>query len=383
MIQDELRGKAGRARLGAWRTALAGGMCAIALAALCSALYARHAKTCTGDLVRDMSPIGSRARKLPSIATAVAVSSVRTYSTWHLFDFNERAVDYVPPVFQVGPFQLRIDLGVISERPLPPRGAATLEDPGSCDGRALSLYRNAYFSALSEAASLNITLRRDAERDEWVLTFPAPNGRFTSYELLEHDKSDPVGQGTHLDMAAVAFRKTPKTLPRPSIASMIGGLLLLLGLRDLRHAARYFRRGGLASWREGVLKDGTWIEPQDGGPLVRTTGLAATARGPVLFALSTSASPTYRTSDAPVAARVCAGSREELRALHGRSAKRASRCFALACVALILSFFLPTLQPFQLRALQEDFARFRRERREAAAAITDRARGSVAPSSGH
>jgi hypothetical protein len=58
----------------------------------------------------------------------------------------------------------------------------------------------------------------------------------------------------------------------------------------------------------------------------------------VLFAPSMSASPTYRTPDVLVAASVVAGSRAELLEFHAWRAVRASMCFGVACVALLISF---------------------------------------------
>jgi hypothetical protein len=233
-----------------WLVALPLGVAAIALAALSSAAYAHHAKTCTGGLVRDPTLVGARARELPPMATPLVKRSALGF-----FDSKD-ATDAVPPLFQLGPFELRDDFGpttstssMTTSRPIPPVGSVSVEDPSSCDASALELYHQGQFSfqPLDGNATIFTTLRHDAARDEWLVTFPAPGsaakGSMDSYEVLPADPSDPVVAGNRAQMAAVAFRRAPKETPVPPMASFVGGILLLVGLRDLLHA----RRGGRAA----------------------------------------------------------------------------------------------------------------------------------------
>lgn len=86
-------------------------------------------------------------------------------------------------------------------------------------------------------------------------------------------------------------------------------LLALVGtieaVRSVRRAHAWFRSGGMASWREGIVRDATLV-PSDGGEPIAVPGLGD---GPVLFCVR---------PDAAVLADSVPGTRQSFRSVYGR-----------------------------------------------------------------
>jgi hypothetical protein len=294
---------------------------AAALAVGCLVSFLRRGATCTGEFLAGdentvfyqdwrpllgTSPELDRALALPAVATATLLSSRRDW-----FPFLEAGSGWPHAgtrVYALGPFRLRTrywETSLVED--------FTVEDPMSCSGEPLT------FSNLVAGPA---TLREDKSNGRYAITF------------LDADGSK---------SAALVFHRSSGTTRWPFGTWMVGCALLIGAIRSLFIAGRYFRKGGLISWRAGQLAEDGLIHPEDGFERVRPVGAEGAPGRSVLFLDGAPEIPTYRTAGGRAAARLCFGSRDAVRAHHLRFAHLAVAFSLMACATFVLAL-LPWLR---------------------------------------